>query len=280
MGILSLLLGASIAATPLPTSFAPPAPLVSIQQRNPALWVVNDDDTVIYLFGTFHALDAESVWFTHAVRTAFFASEKLVLETLVPRPLGTARPFPARAIPPGAIGFASPAIPGIDHSPSFKASTKQAMDAGRSRGLSADYGADAVLRDTADMYGKPVTALETFQAQIEMFNSLPRAEQPLPSPNDPQAMQALGQMMASLQSAWSRGDVDTFGTLLTQMRTQSPQLYRTMFVERNVKWAAWIAERLNTPGTVFVAVGTGHLSGPDSVQHQLAMLGVKSARVN
>jgi uncharacterized protein len=274
MSILSLLLGASIAATPLPTSFgAPPAPVVHVQQRHPALWVVNDEDTVIYLFGTFHALDGDSAWFTHAVRTAFFASEKLVLETLVPRLPFAARPAAVQSIPPGAMGFASP-----EHS--FKASTKQVMDAGRSRGLSVDHGADAVLRDTADMYGKPVTALETFQAQLDMFDSLPRAEQPLPSPNDPQAMQALGQMMASLQAAWARGDVDTFGSLLTQMRSQSPQLYRTMFVERNVKWAEWIAERLKTPGTVFVAVGTGHLSGPDSVQNKLAMLGVKSARVS
>jgi uncharacterized protein YbaP (TraB family) len=29
-----------------------------------------------------------------------------------------------------------------------------------------------------------------------------------------------------------------------------------------------------------VAVGAGHLSGPDSVQNKLAQLGVKSARVN
>jgi uncharacterized protein YbaP (TraB family) len=53
-----------------------------------------------------------------------------------------------------------------------------------------------------------------------------------------------------------------------------------MFVQRNARWASWIANRLKTPGTVFVAVGAGHLSGPDSVQSQLASLGVKSARVN
>jgi uncharacterized protein YbaP (TraB family) len=53
-----------------------------------------------------------------------------------------------------------------------------------------------------------------------------------------------------------------------------------MFVERNARWAHWIADRLKTPGTVFVAVGAGHLSGPDSVQAQLGAMGVKSARVN
>jgi len=33
------------------------------------------------------------------------------------------------------------------------------------------------------------------------------------------------------------------------------------------------------PGTVFVAVGAGHLAGPDSVQAQLARLGVKAQRI-
>jgi len=33
------------------------------------------------------------------------------------------------------------------------------------------------------------------------------------------------------------------------------------------------------PGTVFIAVGAGHLAGPDSVQAKLAKLGVKAERV-
>jgi uncharacterized protein YbaP (TraB family) len=37
---------------------------------------------------------------------------------------------------------------------------------------------------------------------------------------------------------------------------------------------------MGQPGTVFVAVGTGHLVGQDSVQDQLAAAGIKSARVS
>ncbi|MFD2579152.1 TraB/GumN family protein [Novosphingobium colocasiae] len=33
------------------------------------------------------------------------------------------------------------------------------------------------------------------------------------------------------------------------------------------------------PGTVFVAVGAGHLGGPDSVQTQLARLHIRVSRV-
>jgi uncharacterized protein YbaP (TraB family) len=36
---------------------------------------------------------------------------------------------------------------------------------------------------------------------------------------------------------------------------------------------------MQTPGTVFVAVGAGHLAGKDSVLVQLAQRGIPSARV-
>ena len=43
--------------------------------------------------------------------------------------------------------------------------------------------------------------------------------------------------------------------------------------------ADWIAKRLEQPGTVFMAVGAGHLAGPGSVQEQLAKHGITSARI-
>ena len=72
----------------------------------------------------------------------------------------------------------------------------------------------------------------------------------------------------------------SFAPMLEQMRTNSPESYRRLFAERNARWAGWIAQRLQHPGTVFVAVGAGHLAGRDSVQLKLAQAGVRSARIN
>ena len=49
--------------------------------------------------------------------------------------------------------------------------------------------------------------------------------------------------------------------------------------DRNANWAEWVDKRLDKPGTVFVAVGTGHLAGKDSVQQLLSKRGIKSERV-
>ena len=53
-----------------------------------------------------------------------------------------------------------------------------------------------------------------------------------------------------------------------------------MFTERNARWADWIAGRMQTPGTVFVAVGAGHLAGRDSLLVRLAEMGISLTRVN
>ena len=288
MGIFPFLLGVTMGMSPLQASRpVPPQP----QPGYPALWVVNDHDTIIYLFGTFHTLDGRSQWFGQAVKAAFSQSDELMLEAVVPKPSDgkakaagkAARSKAGRKGKADPRASAHPPSPVVQLAPSasFMATTKLVMNAGRAKGMSTDRGADAVLRNAADQAGKPVGGLESLDFQLAMFSSLPAGPQAVPPAQDPRIVQALGAVLTDLQAAWNRGAVEeTFTPLLRQMQQQSPQTYNAMFVERNARWAHWIADRLGTPGTVFVAVGTGHLSGPDSVQKQLASLGVKSARVN
>lgn len=268
----NLLIAAAIAAASAsPNAVAVPA----LPDADPALWVVNDHDTVIYLFGTFHALDGKSAWFNDEVKTAFAASDELVLETIVPdfRPR---QPYPAprvRTLP-------------IAPSASFLASTRMAISAGRARGLKADYGADMVLTRAAEETGKPIRGLESFASQLNMFSRMPSQSLPSAAPRPgtpvehPGAMENLAIVMGQMQSAWNRGESDIFAMMLDQMRVNSPETYSVMFTQRNHHWAGWIADRLQRPGTVFVAVGAGHLAGQDSVQAKLAERGVRSARIN
>lgn len=268
-----LLIAAVIAAASVATapehSAAPRVP-----DANPAIWVVNDADTVIYLFGTFHALDGKSAWFNDAVETAFAASDELVLETIVPEGPHHA-PIKPMTMPNRVNNLA------VTPNASFLASTRLAISAGRARGMSAENGADMVLRRAAEASGKPVEGLETFEFQLGMFSRIP--QQPAPSVRAAQDVSSEGNLaifMGQMQAAWNRGDSGIFVTMLDQMRTNSPESYNVMFTQRNTNWANWIARRLQKPGTVFVAVGTGHLAGPDSIQAKLAQHGVQSARIN
>ena len=259
------LIAAALAAAYVPAT--PPARLAP--DADPAIWVVNDRDTVIFLFGTFHALDGKSDWFNDEVRTAFASSDELVLETIIPEApvVAPSPPQPLHGMP-------------IAPSASLLESTRVAISAGRSQGMSVDNGADMVLRRAAHSSGKGVGGLESFEFQLNMFARMPGSGSARSGVEDPATKQAMGLLMGEMQTAWNRGDQRIFAAMLDRMRTSSPEMYKAMFTERNSNWAGWIANRLQTPGTVFVAVGTGHLVGHDSVQAKLAQIGVQSSRIN
>ena len=54
------MIAALIAAAMANTAPAVPPAQASLPNARPALYVVNDEDTINYLFGTFHALDGKS----------------------------------------------------------------------------------------------------------------------------------------------------------------------------------------------------------------------------
>jgi len=263
--MVNLLLAAALAAAPPAVTPAPPS--------EPAMFVVRDSDTTIFIFGTFHALDGKDQWFGDKVRDAFEQSNELVLETLVPERRGDAAAAPAVLH-----------VPSVTPSASFLATTRMAIDAGRSQGMQVDNGADMVLRRQAEAEGKPVEGLETLQFQLNMFDHMPPAAPPAvasqPAQAQSPAMDRLSVAMGAMQAAWKRGDQSVFVNMLGQLKAASPQTYKMMFTERNIRWADWIRARLRTPGTVFVAVGAGHLAGQDSVLVRLAERGIPSQRVN
>ena len=255
------------AATP---AVAPPA----APPAEPAMFVVRDADTTIYIFGTFHALDGQSQWFgdqrPRRLRAVRRAGARNTHSRKGRRPSRSSAP-----------GFRPPSV---TPSASFLATTRMAINAGRAQGMQVGNGADMVLRHVAEAEGKPVEGLETLQLQIDMFNRLPPA--PARSPQRQPAATAAARSMGcprrwrEMQAAWKRGDQSVFVRMLEQLKAASPDTYRMMFTERNDRWADWIRARMQTPGTVFVAVGAGHLAGPDSLLVRLAERGIPSQRVH
>lgn len=263
---LALLL-ASIAA-PAGTSIAqtPAIPAPAVIHATPALWQVSDADTTIYLFGTFHTLDGRTAWLDNRVRQAFDGSDELVLETVVP-----ANQFAMQAAAERQVTETS--TDGRRKLKPFFAGTQQAMSQGRTIGLSVEHGADAVLRRLAEDSGKPVGGLESFEDQLSQLARIPAQ----PSKNARSSGEAV--TMKELLSAWTTGDTGTFSVMLQGFEAKAPEAYRMLIADRNARWGQWIAERLERPGKVFLAVGTGHLAGKDSVQSWLASRGISSTRV-
>ena len=234
---------------------------------------VRDADTTIYLFGTFHTLDDHTVWFNDKVRSAFDRSGELMLETVVPADMNAAREATREEVSETSTRTGKRTLK------PFIASTQTVVSEGRSMGLSVDNGADAVLRRVAEGIGKPVGGLEAFEDQIKTLSNIP-APPPASAAAAPEAVPPVAVTLNELLSAWTTGDTGAFSTMLAGFETNSPVAYRMLISDRNARWGQWIADRMAQPGVVFVAVGSGHLSGKDSVQHWLAARGITSTRVS
>jgi uncharacterized protein YbaP (TraB family) len=143
-------------------------------------------------------------------------------------------------------------------------------------GLDPAAGVDKQLQAQMTRAGKPVHGLETAEQQIRFLADLPEPLQIAFLRDTLRDVEKDKAELLSLIDAWKRGNVAAIAKLENdELKTKEPALYQKLLVQRNQDWAARIKDMLRQPGTtVFVAVGAAHLAGPDSVQAQLAKIGV------
>jgi uncharacterized protein YbaP (TraB family) len=275
-----------------------PATAKAPRASAPALWVVKDADTIIYLFGTVHVLKPGIAWFDGGVKRAFDRSNELVLEIVEPEnPQEMATAMAGKAVATDGIKLsdrlepdarakyqAAMAANGLPW-PAFEAfspwmSGMMLSVAPLERlGYKADLGAEKQLTRAARATGKPVSALETVEQQIGYFAGLPLEHQIAFLNATVDGLPGIGEEFASLIGHWQRGEPEELAREMNESLEATPELAKVLLVQRNANWAQWIRARLDRPGAVFVAVGAGHLAGRESVQAQLKALGIEADRV-
>jgi uncharacterized protein YbaP (TraB family) len=298
---IALAAAAAPALAQAPAVSAPAAPAAApaaLPDTDPALWVVKDADTTIYLFGTFHALDGKTDWFNDEVRAAFERSSKVYFEIVKPENRAAIAPLvqrywvatdgktlTSRLSEKGrkdlVAALASLGAPptALDQLKPFAASMALAALGMQKVGKTGEQGAEAVITAAAKRAGKPVDQLETIEFQFQLFDKLPEAEQIRMLEYTAATIDEMEPTFARMTKAWNNGDAEGLAALMNEMQGQSPALYELLLAGRNRSWAEWIETRLKSPGTVFVAVGAGHLAGKNSVQDYLAKDGIKTSRI-
>jgi uncharacterized protein YbaP (TraB family) len=279
---------------------ATPSVTAPLPDANPAIWVVRDADTTIYLFGTFHLLDGRP-WFNDEVRTAFDASDELVMEAILPDNPASVTPMIMRyAVDPNhrrlsdrltraqnaALGRALTAagLPptAFDSFEPWFASMTLAVLGAQRLGVSSGNGPETILTSAAHERHIPIGELEGLEWQIRLFDSMPEAQQLAQLRETLAQNDSLPAKLAPMLAAWSSGDVARLARLMEEDERDSRldrMLHDMMFTTRNANWASWIRNRLARPGTVFIAVGAGHLAGRDSVIAVLRRHGIEAQRV-
>jgi uncharacterized protein YbaP (TraB family) len=289
---LAALAGALALAAPAFADTAKP------RDADPALWVMRDADTTVYLFGTVHFLPKDIVWFDEAVADAFAASDELRMELLpVDDPASLGPLILKLAVDPKGRTMAQRMSP-EDHAAYVKAMQDLGLPAAQleplepwfigiqavslmyvKAGYDPKSGAEEVLTQAARKAGKTITAFETPEQQFAMLDSTPEAEQLIGVRDLANGQDEALKMFSTLLGYWARGEAEETGRLMNEEMKETPVTARILLTDRNARWAADLKARMDRPGVVFVAVGAGHLTGKDSVQDLLARDGLKVERI-
>ncbi len=292
-------LRAALAALSLAFSLpacARPAPR---DTTHPALWVARDADTTIYLFGTVHVLKPGLPWFDEAVKTAFDRSGEVMLELVQPDPAAMQAIVTAHAVTPPAApplsstltapqreayarAMADVGVPlaAFEHVKPWYAALNLSLLPLMKAGFDPANGPESVITAAAKTAGKPVRGLETAEQQIGYFDTLSPAAQTAFLASTIDELPKLQTEMTEMVADWAKGDPQALAALMNDDLEASPEVADVLLYRRNARWADWLAERMKTPGTVFVAVGAGHLAGKGSVIDDLRAKGVKVKRVS
>lgn len=261
-------------------------------EARPALYRLQDADTVIWLLGTVHVLPERVQWETPAIVEAERSADTLVTELPAIDPDVAAGTFarigkgsglppivervPA-AIRPKLEALAARVHLSLDDLSGMKswaaALTLSAATAGADSDATAMNGVDAVIGQR--LAGKRRVGLETLSGQLGLFDALTEDDQRRLLAD---AVAGDGNYRATLD-AWAKGDEARIAALVARPMADAPVIEAVLLTRRNARWAAWIGARMAAPGRVLVAVGAGHLAGPKSVIARLRAAGWKVARV-
>lgn len=273
------------------TALAAPA------SAEPALWAIKDHDSTIYILGSIHILRPGTEWRSPKIDKAFAASQDLVLEVvgaddaaamqaILPKygidlttRLSTrldaadrerlAAAVAATGTPPQAVEVMRPWLA------SMSLSTLPLVKAG----FDPKAGVELTLTAQAKAAGKPISGLETLEQQIRFLADLPPPVELAMLKATLEDFDKSVPMTEQMLAAWLAADQERLAAVfLAEGGLDDPAVYEAMLARRNRDWAGQLKAKLAGSGTSFVTVGAGHLVGADSLQAELAKLGVIAER--
>jgi len=272
---------------------------VLAKESKPALWQVTDKDTSIYLFGTIHLLPPNTQWRSAKLDKATQDAGTLVVETIIDEknPAAFAAEFARRGIHPGLPPIVS-RVPADKQAALRAVITKSGVPEAalnnmetwaaafallqvqfKELGVSGTDGVENTLKQAFTTAGKPIQQLETNGEQLGFFDALPETAQRKLLEGSVEDPAAARQQFYTMYAAWMAGDVKAIAKTFNAEFEASPELKDMLLRRRNANWSGWVERRMQQPGTVFVAVGSGHLAGDDSVVEMLKRRGYRVKRV-
>lgn len=268
--------------------------LSSAVAAKPAMWVVRDADSEIYLFGTVHMLGEGADWRTPLFNDVYAKAGTVWVETTVDR--AEARSLMSRygvdperrlseKLNPRLMTRLAPMlerrrvpVASADSLRPWAAAMILSVQPPRADGRSLDNGPDVVLAREATSAAKPLRTFETMEGQFRMLAGLPEEAEVayLASVVEDQIHPPSG----SLEQAWAEGDLDGLARrMVDDMRRNNPALYAALLKNRNEAWARTLTVEMRGNGVQLVNVGALHMVGKHGLPALMRQRGFEVRRV-
>jgi uncharacterized protein len=265
----------------------------------PALFAARDADSTMYIYGTIHLRRAGDAWGGPHVEAALAQSEEIWTEVDMDpaaEARGQAEALRLGMSPQNALsshltaedeerltalcqrlGLPRQALERM--SPWMAALTLTVMPMLQA-GYDPQAGVDRAVVAWGREHNKTLRSFETPEQQIALFAGLDEDEEMEMLRYSFEGAEQTVELVNALSAAWDRGDIAALeAQIITEARTSAPRMYQSFFVDRNNAWMTVLSRELDGAGVDFVAVGAGHLYGPDGLVAQLRRRGVRVERV-
>ena len=290
---------------------APPPQVVQDYEPDPAIWQLSDEDTTIYLFGTYHVLPDNFRWRSERFEQIVAEADELVVETSdadgeaqmgvvmgkMFAGIPDREPISNRLSPDAAEKWAKlnemtgGPLALNDRLPLILTLLEFGVNQMEQLGSTSEHGVETWLEAEFERTGRPVGSIESGAEVLAALLAIDEAP-----------------MVAELERALNEWDGTSLETLVLDennaLERDNPfaeehlwaqgtggaaidfgdseldaVMKKVLLTDRNRAWAGWLDERLEQPGTVLLAVGAGHLAGDVSVQVMLEERGLAAIRV-
>jgi uncharacterized protein YbaP (TraB family) len=270
---------------------------VASAKAEPAMWVIKDADSTIYLIGTMHLLKHDTEWNSEKVKKTVHESTELWLEVadldndaaltplLAKLGVDPAHPLSSKLseeqrkkleVIAGTYGFP---VATLEPMRPWLAALALAVGPIMKAGYDPKAGVERMLSAQAKSEGDKIRGFETAEEQLQLLAGLSEPEQIAFLTSILDDLEKGLDLLDQLAKAWIDGDTATITRLaVDDMKKEAPSVYQKLIVQRNIAWSEKIAGMLKGSGVQQIAVGAAHLVGPDSVQAQLAKRGIKAER--
>ena len=273
-----------------------PAPATMID-GTPAIWEIASADGTLegWLFGTIHALPDGTRWRSEAVQQAVENADLLVVEIAALEDSDViARTFLTLSHTPGQPPLTA-RVPAAQHEELAELVERSRYDA-RDFAAIESWGAALILAqssastlDTANGVDKalvrefrpsrPIREVEGVRAQLSVFDTLPEAEQrDLLSLTVADAARPESVRRKTVKH-WLEGDVEALLDPGVETLLDDPELREVLVEGRNRNWMPTLTAMLEQQPKPLIAVGAGHMGGPEGLPVLLRKSGYTVTRM-